>query len=104
MIRYTIHENGYKKLDDYLYKNFLEIQEMDFENAKQLDSCQAWEISGKLRAVGEINTTENVKFLQSYQTIVAIAYEDEYKTFVTLGKWSRTTSAQITRWKKRLGI
>lgn len=102
MIRYTIHENGYEALDKYLENNFIEIQEMDLENATQLDNCQAWEISGKIRAVGEINTTENVKFLQSYQTIVAISFEDG--TFVTLGKWSRTTSAQITRWKRRLGI
>lgn len=103
MKRYTIHENGYKALDNYLENNFLEIQEMDLENAKQLDTCQAWEISGKIRTVGEINTTiENVKFLQSYQTIVAIAFDDG--SFVTLGKWSRTTSAQITRWRRRLGI
>lgn len=60
---------------------------------KQLDNCQAWVV---------MDTANDRTCLQSYSTIVS--YIDRAtKKIVRLGKWTRTTSCQQTRFEREYG-
>lgn len=97
MQRYILlHTN---KFDEMLKNNFMKINSIKFAKSKQVKSMQCWEIPGYLEdeVTGELF---EVSFLQSYNTLVAVAFVDSHEVWVA-GKWTPTTSRQVTIWKRK---
>lgn len=81
MKTYTITDYN----ESYFLKVGAQIERAQFgENATQLDSKQAW-----IHRIGKYIV------LQSYNTLVGVL-DSENMTFFEFGKYSRTTSAQVS--------